>query len=381
MHSLGKITSSNAAAERATSLEVHKLNAQAVKGLAPMVDVERQLFCHKLRQSEYGLVQEGLSHRYTIMTLLGLHRSEAAGLQSPVEIRTVLGGLLQDTTWINSIGDLGLLLWACALVSPERLRETCSSANLQKSFDQSREVREGRTMELAWFLSGLAHVSMALPHQFAGLADLAHKSYQLLRLNQGDSGIFGHLGRKRTIAGILRGRIGSFADQVYPIYALSKFAQAYGVQAALKMARSCADAICGVQGRMGQWWWHYDAATGRIVERYPVYSVHQEGMAPMALFALAEASHLDYSEPIGRGLRWIAGQNELACDLRDASGLVWRCLQHESRYKVYLDRAQNVLGSGKNRESGDGLRILFECRPYELGWLLYAFAGREAATV
>jgi hypothetical protein len=24
------------------------------------------------------------------------------------------------------------------------------------------------------------------------------------------------------------------------------------------------------------------------------------------------------------------------------------------------------------------LRILHECRPYELGWLLYAFAGRES---
>jgi hypothetical protein len=236
-------------------------------------------------------------------------------------------------------------------------------------------------MELSWFLSGLAHANMAFTHEFNGLGDLAHKTYQLLRRNQGDSGIFGHLGRNGTIAGILRGRIGSFADQVYPIYALSKFAEAYAVQTALKMARSCAGAICRVQGRMGQWWWHYDAATGRIVDGYPVYSVHQEGMAPMALFALAEASHTDYSAPIDRGLRWITGQNELACDLRHASGLVWRCLQHASRYKVYLDRAQSFVRLNENRESGDDLRIVFECRPYELGWLLYAFAGREASTV
>ena len=32
---------------------------------------------------------------------------------------------------------------------------------------------------------------------------------------------------------------------------------------------------------------------------------------------------------------------------------------------------------GQERTAGT-LRILHECRPYELGWLLYAFAGRES---
>jgi hypothetical protein len=358
-------------------VEIQQLNAQAVNGLVPMFDAERQLFCHRLRQSESGLVQEGLSPRYTVMTLLGLHRSEAAGLASPVEIRAVLGSLLQNTSRVNNIGDLGLLLWGCAVIAPERLRETCSTANLPNAFEQSREVREGRTMELAWLLSGLAHARLALSQEVEGLADLARKTYELVRRNQGDSGIFGHLGRNETITGRLRGGIGSFADQVYPIYALSKFAQAYNVKTALEMARNCADAICRVQGSMGQWWWHYHAATGRVAEKYPVYSVHQEGMAPMALFALQEASHLDYSPSIDRGLRWIAGQNELACDLRHNSGLVWRCLHHGSKFKVYLDRASSFLGWDAKSESPAGLRILTECRPYELGWLLYAFAGRE----
>ena len=180
--------------------------------------------------------------------------------------------------------------------------------------------------------------------------------------------------------GLLRGRIGSFADQVYPIYALSKFAQMYGATDALAGAKSCGDGICRVQGPMGQWWWHYDASTGRVAERYPVYSVHQEGMAPMALYALEEASGLDYGEAIQRGLRWISGNNELACDLREASGIVWRCIYHGSKHRVYLDRLLSLLGSGVNQSSPGGKRIRFECRPYELGWLLYALAGRQFAT-
>jgi hypothetical protein len=345
-----------------------------------MFDVESQLFCSRLTQSGTKLVREGFSQRYTVMTLLGLQRSEDAGLKSPVEILPVLEGLLRDTAWVTNIGDLGLLLWICAASSSQRLQEVCSRVDLQRTFDQSREVREGRTMELAWFLSGLAHASLALPGEFQGIKDLAQRTFEQLRRNQGSHGFFGHLGRRGTVTGILRGGIGSFADQVYPIYAFSKFAQVYAAEEALERARNCADGICRVQGPLGQWWWHYNAATGRVAERYPVYSVHQEGMAPMALFALEEAGRLDYGEAINKGLRWISGHNELARDLREASGVVWRCIYHGRKHRVYLDRILSSLGSDGNAGSVNGLKVLPECRPYELGWLLYALAGRQSTT-
>jgi hypothetical protein len=120
---------------------------------------------------------------------------------------------------------------------------------------------------------------------------------------------------------------------------------------------------------------------GRVAEKYPVYSVHQEGMAPMALFALGEAAGLDYSKPISTGLQWISGNNELGSDLRDTSGVVWRCLCHRRKYQVYLDRARNFVGREDTGESSSDVRVLLECRPYELGWLLYSYAGRQVAAV
>jgi len=363
-----------------TTVEFGGLIERALKGLVPMFDVESQLFCHRLKQGGDQFAREGLSRRYTIMTLLGLQRSENAGLKSPVEILPVLEGLLRDTDWVTNIGDLGLLLWICAASSPDRLREICSKVDLQRTYNQSREVREGRTMELAWLLSGLAHASLSVPGELPGIEELAQRTHEQLRRNQGNHGFFGHLRRGGAGLGLLRGRIGSFADQVYPIYALSKFAQTYGMRDALESAKSCADGICRVQGPMGQWWWHYNAATGRVVERYPVYSVHQEGMAPMALFALEEATGLDYGEAIHKGLRWISGNNELACDLREASGVVWRCIYHGSKHRVYLDRLLSFLGSDADGSFPNSKRVLLECRPYELGWLLYALAGRQFAT-
>ncbi len=86
-----------------------------------------------------------------------------------------------------------------------------------------------------------------------------------------------------------RAHVGSFADQIYPVQALARLHASADDPAALGAAEKVARLICRAQGRDGQWWWHYDARTGRVVERYPVYSVHQHAMAPMALLDLAEA--------------------------------------------------------------------------------------------
>ena len=92
------------------------------------------------------------------------------------------------------------------------------------------------------------------------------------------------------MVGILRGGVGSFADQVYPIYGISKFSQALGDEKALERALDCGLNICEAQGPLGQWWWHYDSSTGEVVGKYPVFSVHQHAMGPMGPVSY---THLD----------------------------------------------------------------------------------------
>jgi hypothetical protein len=180
---------------------------------------------------------------------------------------------------------------------------------------------------------------------------------------------------------MLRGRIGSFADQVYPILALAYFAEAFDDEGALAAARTCARAICEVQGPLGQWWWHYDAKSGRVVQRYPVYSVHQHAMAPMALLALGRSTGWDFNEPILKGLRWITGANELGQDMRDRSfGLVWRCVRFASRSSLIRQEVGFWFRADVQTPPSSDLAVLRECRPYELGWLLYALAAHATAS-
>jgi hypothetical protein len=350
----------------------------ATNGTQAMFNVERRAFCYRLRQSGLGLVQEGLSDRYTMMTLLGLHRAEASGLISPVNINAVLLRLVRDTSWVTNVGDLGLLLWLSAVVSPERLRECCDNARLDSLLNGLRKKREKRTMELAWFLSGLAHMKLAGAAGWRDEAELARSAYAGLQATRGKAGLFGHVARDGSLGGLLRGRIGSFADQVYPIYALSKYAEAYRVPDALEMARQCADQICRLQGPLGEWWWHYDAKLGRVFEGYPVYSVHQDGMAPMALFALSEALNEDYDEPIYRGLQWIGGNNQLGRDLiNDSEQVIWRNIYHRQEYSARFESVRRAVAGATSPEGTSDLVVRHECRPYHFGWLLYAFAGRS----
>lgn len=355
---------------------IHRLIGLSVAGLVPMFDREKQLFCYKLKKTPNGLVQEGISHRYTVITLMGLHRLEESGADSPIEIKPVFDRLLANTEWVDNAGDLGLLLWLCALMAPDRLSELARGLDVKTALARFGDAKQGRTMELAWFLAGLSHGSLARPGWLPEAKELAVETYGQLIRNQGERGAFGHLSRSKSISGMVRGGVGSFADQVYPIYAMSKFALAFGDGKAKDKALDCALNICEAQGSLGQWWWHYDSATGQVVDGFPVFSVHQHGMAPMTLFALGEAIQSDFRPWIYKGLQWIA-DNELGFDMEDrAANLVWRCIARPTSRK-YLNVAAGLFSHRDNQTSRDNLSVLFECRPYELGFLLYAFAGKD----
>ena len=350
----------------------------ATRGLMPMFDQQRQLFCYRLKKTDQGMVREGLSQRYTAMTLMGLYRLGQAGAVSPFDTESIFQPLLSDLSWVDNIGDLGILLWLCGVVCPERLGDLEKRLEIFTALTRFRGARQGVTMELAWFLTGLSYWGQAYPEKLPQLESVAFETYKMLTKNQGERGFFGHLSTSGSVAGLTRGRIGSFADQVYPIYAMAQFSRAYRHEEAANRALKCAVGICEVQGPLGQWWWHYDAPRGRVTEGYPVFSVHQHAMGPMTLFGLGEAINHNFDEWVYKGLHWINADNELGYDMEDPShGVIWRCIFRSRRslaryFKAGLGRYSDTV----QHPHPDELNILFECRPYELGWLLYAFANR-----
>jgi hypothetical protein len=308
------------------------------------------------------------------MTLLGLRELERTGARTPFDVNGIYESFAKDTDWMDGAGDLGLLIWLTAEFAPDRIDTFLQRHKVESALDRYADMRVARTMELAWFLAGLSHAGLACPGKLSALRSLADKTYNLLKANRGSSGFFGHQSTSKSVSGFLRGRIGSFADQIYPVYALSKYSVAYQLEEPAKMVLDCADAICEAQGELGQWWWLYDSKSGRVSSKYPVYAVHQQGMAPMGLIAAEKATGRSFQEPMYKGLRWISGANEIGVDMRDMrQGFVWRCIRARQKQNKYLDIIRSILGLPGGTPGRAELEILYEDRPYELGWLLYAF--------
>lgn len=357
-------------------VSVPQLIGLSIRGLGPMFNEKEQVFCYRRTKTPEGLRQEGLSPRYTIMTLLGLIELEKGGGKSPFSIDGLLNRLLENRLWPESAGDFGLLAWLTAVRGPEKLPALFSRFDTKNAFEKYSDLRNGNTMEMAWFLTGLSYVAMSGQSGIPDIRSLAEATYQALVNNQGHGAFFGHLDKSKSNSGKMRGWMGSFADQVYPILAFTRYSQAFQSKDALKRALECARGICKAQGPLGQWWWHYDSRVGRVASMYPVFSVHQDAMAPMVLFAVGEATGEDFREPIYKGLEWIGGANELGKDLRDSTNdLVWRRIHPVPESSMKLDVLMSHFHVYRDA-SARSMDILWECRPYHLGWLLYAFAGR-----
>ena len=359
-----------------TPAQLSDLINLSIRGLEPMLDRSTGLFCHRMQRVDGRLVRDGDSYRYTLITLLGLYKLRNARNIDPFQIDSLLASLLETTNRVSCTGDAGLLLWMTAMVQPDRVAEVLEKLGPGNLLSRYADGRTRKTTELSWLLTGLSYAKLGSPTPLAFVEQLARETWRHIRSNYAGLGIFRHEGAK-TLKGKLRGHIGAFSDQIYAIYALSVYSRAFGDEEATRIAKSAADAICRLQGELGQWWWYYNADTGGVAGYYPVYSVHQDGMAPMALYAAQEATKSNYGRHIEKGLSWIYGENELKYDMisREDS-MIWRNIGMGERRRD-IDLIKAVIGL-KPSVDKNKLSALFECRSYHLGWLLYAFADRAA---
>jgi hypothetical protein len=312
--------------------------------------------------------------RYGAITALGLLR-----LPEPDQ-RTVLGGMTaidlvgqqaKRIDEISGLGDAALVCWATAESGHADLDHA-----LQRLAELDQPERPVDVVSAAWVVSALA---AARP-----LADVERHlaaSRQRLLAARGPA-VYPHTTGPDTPW--YRAHVGSFADQVYPIQALARLHRSADDPEALAVAGTVAGAICSAQGAGGQWWWHYDSRTGAVVEGYPVYSVHQHAMGPMALLDLADAGGDGHLDAIRRGLRWLAGPPEGRFGrpgplVLDEPPITWRKVARADHRKIVrgLRAASTRIVPGARVAALDRVYppgvIDHECRPYELGWLLYTW--------
>jgi hypothetical protein len=346
--------------------DVSRLISLAGRFLHAM-QLENGLFCEERVRGDAQ--PRGRSLRYSLMTYIGLVKAGAEGFDLDAIRSALWSGI--DAPELRP-GDYGLYLWADGVRG-----DGSDPAGLVGRAEQALAgagglpAREGQ--EVSWLAIGLLR-NPAARETDAGGRLLGAALDELLSRASG-SGLLRHYGSAHV-----RRRFANFATQIYGLLALASAAGAD--ERALPAARTLAERLIELQLEDGGWPWLYDADRGRVVEPYEVYSVHQHAMAPMGLLELAEAAgDRRYADAALHGLGWIHGRNELGLEMVDENEqLIYRSIRRKhpfDRVVLYASTATSLALRRSLPLDGRQLELNATCRPYELGWLLEAWCGRE----
>jgi len=339
----------------------------------PVMRLDDGAFCFERRVGEPAPL--GRSARYTLMVELGLMRAQATGYLVPFDLEE-LDAVVWRALEAGELtpGDIGLMLWADARREGQRGGELANRLDVALAVTGGLGAPLG--MELGWIVTGLAH-HVAAGGSTRGTRLLEDALNQLLLRNRAPSALIRHFGDTGW-----RRRFPNFATQIYSVLALAVVARHGLDDRALPAAIATADRLLEMQLPDGGWPWLFDAERGTVVERYEIYSVHQDAMAPMALIELWEVCAAPrFTDAVARSLAWIHGGNELGVDMVDrASGLVLRSIRRkpgQDRLWAGAKTAASLAGLSTQGVTARLTETNPTDRPYHFGWVLEAWCGRE----
>lgn len=239
------------------------------------------------------------------------------------------------------------------------------------------ELSRLTAQDLGMLAAGATALAAADAARWRPVADLLAAHLRDHRRHPG-SHLFGHreTGLRRSFS--------SFASQVYGTLALYLYGEAFGIEWAVRLANESVASIIALQGPRGEWGWFYEAASGRVVDFYEIYSVHQHGMAPAILHHAAQHGVVGARDALVKGFLWLFGNNEMGVSmLCPKEHLFYRSQFRRGEARAPWRRACRGIFNSLLRRSDEvarhrGLALRRECRSYELGWLLWSF-GTVAA--
>ena len=319
----------------------------------------------------------GFSIRYAAISQIGVTEWLKFHPEDTACLPNLWPRIMNNNHKIVHIADSALALWAGLAGNADG----CELLAKALSDRWGNQADSCNAVELAWILQACSLASQKRNDLEAHIQPLLYETKKrLVALFRPQQSLFQRHNRP-GLGQIVSRRIACFADQVYPVLALCTYGKFFSDKESIELAAKAIEQICRFQGSLGQWWWHYDTTKGKVCEEYPVFSVHQDAMAPMAIMASDRLTGNNHSKEIELGLRWLFGRNELNQNLLlDEEGIIWRDIE-----KCELKKASRTLRAllctadlqVLHRLVGGcfiGFRINYECRPYHLGWILYAWA-------
>jgi hypothetical protein len=309
---------------------------------------------------------------YTLNVLLGLSRIPRVPLHIELP-KTFLRNVLQLPKLPVKKYAFGMSLWAAAelgVAVPDAIIDHIDNAVMD-----NERWWSFRAQDLGMILVGV--VAQA-KHDKRKWCPVASQLFQFLLTRYcTESGLFfdAALG--------LRRRYASFATQTYLLLACYAFGELMGDDRAIRIANICTRKLIDLQGPNGEWPWFFDAVTGRVLDFYEIYSVHQFGMAPAFLEHAEQHGVSEARAAIVRGFNWVLGRNQLGKSMLVPN--LHLSIRSQVRQRELRTKRWRILRAVRNSMFGfeaalvnpSELALRLECRSYELGWILWSFGARS----
>lgn len=351
---------------------------QALEYLSYAYDARRAMFSFSTSEGRQGEMINDFamphSLRYTINTLLGLseverHRGEIGWLGDVGD--RVAEFLAKHEHSIQNSGDHGLLLVLLAAANRSHPAVDRSLCRLLRVAARPNVARRLNMQELGWMLWG----ATAWKERRDGQV-LAVRVFDVIRtrfVNQAS-------GMPRHCLRPYRAHIVSFGSIVYFLRAMYEYDRAFGSEVARRLFMRCLERVLAFQLEDGAWPWMIDARSGVPIDVYPIFSVHQDSMAMLFLFPAESYGIRGVDARIERSFMWNLGENELGVSMLRSAPCAWfyRSIERDARWPRIRRYLRTVGPPGRHQPArSEGVRLNRECRSYHLGWVLYAWAGRE----
>ena len=353
-----------------------KLVEKSLGLLENMFDEESQLFSYSTILQE-GRCVNNFAHqgrfRYTLNVIVGL---EEAGRSRKVpwngaELveRYLQDHLLRD----ENIGNRGLLLHILSRLDQCEASEICEW--LRDRMIQPSDALALSIQDVAWASFGLT--TYAGKSGDGEAVDLAERVIRYLHqdfmnsvtmLPRHDSGP--------------RGGFVAFGGVSYFLMALGHFARVFNDDHVKGLFTAAVGRVLLLQGENGEWPWFIDSTTGKVMDWYQIYSVHQDSMAMLFLMPALDSGVEGIEDAITKSYQWMFGRNMLQSTMISESPFfIFRSIRRDHS----LERMRRLVSAfaykGLGREavlgSPSSLVINPECRSYHLGWIIYVWANRE----
>jgi len=330
--------------------QIAQFQELAIKLLNDLWNSEKDDFAYKLSykgaqpQKQYERRYYTTPYRYLLMSAIGAHQYIAKTGRNPFvfDLDRILERLQADLETMP-LPDLGLFYWFASLRLTTISAVPLTVTQLQRI---QSEYQQMGTMDLAFLCTGLQrlHAMGASRDPLTGpLVELKNRRYGVI-----------------FSADAARSRYAGFNNQVYPIFMLAQ------TETKDDLAPLCKN-LLAFQRFDGAWPWQYDVQRGAVAGLYPVYTVHQDGMAIMALKALQQKLTLDLSGPIQRSFDYIFAHGLVNFD----KGEIYRAVRIRNRRARQYNLTHRALSRCFEKLPWS-LEINKEVRSYHLGWFLFA---------